>query len=405
MLTPHPTLRSANFFARAKNDLQSLCMTDTLHLTYNARGALHQLLQVIPEHKGSTVLLPAFHCTALVEPVAQSRFDVVFYRIQPDLSIDMDDLRAKLTSKVALLVVVHFFGFPTDLSALFDLRERAGCYLLEDCAHSFLTLDAGYPIGGRGDFSIYSYYKTVPSLFGGGLRINSRQLAVPPPRKTVSLRDSAVINKRLVEHMIENAEDGVFKRGIQYLEARRVARKRAATPIGEPSGISGFIDDPYLFRQDLASAKMPLFPKRILLSADWPDIFAVRRRNYELLNAVLKENAAVQKLRPGLPEDVCPWAYPVLLADRAMFEQRLRSLGVPLFTFGEVLHPLLQADSSMKTDAEFLSSRLLALPIHQNLSAQDIEHYAQLINRFFASASAGPLGHVSSDAASAGGMR
>jgi dTDP-4-amino-4,6-dideoxygalactose transaminase len=385
MLTPHPTLRSSNVFARVKNDPRALCIRDTLHLTYNARGALHQLLQVIPEHKGNVVLLPAFHCTALVEPVAHSRFEAVFYRIKPDLSIDVDDLRAKLTPRVALVVVVHFFGFPTDLTALFELRERAGWYLLEDCAHSFLTLDAGHPIGSRGDFSIYSYYKTVPSLFGGGLRINSRQLAVPPPYKTTSLRDSAIISKRLIEQVLENAEDSVLKRGVQHLETRRVARKRPEGTNSAPPAASEFIDNPYFFREDFALAKMPALSKRIVMSANWQSILSTRRRNYELLSATLKGNPLLQKVFPDLPSDVCPWAYPVLLQDRARFEHQLRSQGVPLFTFGEVLHPLLQrSDVSTRSDAENLSRQLLALPVHQDLSVQDVTHYAELINQFFA---------------------
>jgi dTDP-4-amino-4,6-dideoxygalactose transaminase len=403
MLTPHPTLRSSNVFARIKNDPRALCIRDTLHLTYNARGALHQLLRIIPEHKGNVVLLPAFHCTALVEPVAHSRFEAVFYRIKPDLSIDVDDLRAKLTSKVALIVAVHFFGFPTDLTALFELRERCGCYLLEDCAHSFLTLDAGHPIGTRGDFSIYSYYKTVPSLFGGGLRVNSRQLDVPPPYKTISLRDSAIIGKRLIEQMVENAEDGVLKRSFQYIETRRVARKRIARTGDESAPVSDFIDNPYLFREDFALAKMPALAKRIVMSADWQSIVTTRRRNYELLSATLKDNALLQRLSPNLPSDVCPWAYPVLLQDRTRFEHQLRSLDVPLFTFGEVLHPLLQrSDLSTRSDAENLSRQLLALPVHQNLSAQDVIHYAELINQFFTRMPAAPSHHVSAVAGTPG---
>ena len=396
MLTPHPTLRSNNVFARVKNDPRALCMQDTLHLTYNARGALHQLLQIIPEHKGRVILLPAFHCTALVEPVARSRFEAAFYRINPDLSIDVDDLRAKLTPEVALVVVVHFFGFPTDLTPLFELRERCGCYLLEDCAHSFLTLDAGHPIGARGDFSVYSYYKTVPSLLGGGLRINSRELAVPPPYQTISVRDSAVISKRLIEQIVENVEDGVLKRSVQYIERRRVARKRATGTDAAGPAVSEFIDNPYLFRDDFAVAKIPALSKRIVMSADWQSIVTTRRQNYELLSATLKENALLQKLLPDLPSGVCPWAYPVLLRDRARFEHQLRSQGVPLFTFGEVLHPLLeQSDASTWSDAKNLSRQLMALPIHQDLSTQDVMHYAERINNFFECVPAIPSDQVS----------
>src|SRR4029077_21144303 len=90
--------------------------------------------------------------------------------------------------------------------------------------------------------------------------------------------------------------------------------------------------------------------------------------------------------RPELPDGVCPWAYPVLLRNRGCFEHQLRDRSVPLFTFGEVLHPLLEGtDPATRTDAEDLSRQLMLLPVHQNLSAEDVSQYAEEINRFLGS--------------------
>ena len=384
MLTPHPTLRRKDFFSRRRNDPRALCEGDSLHLTYNARGALYQLLQAIPENKRNVVLLPAFHCTALVEPVAQSRFRAVFYRIKPDLSIDLDDLRSKATADVALIVAIHFFGFPADLTPLLELRRQLGRYLLEDCAHSFLTLDNDRAIGYRGDFSIFSYYKTVPSLFGGALRINRKPFEFAPSRAAISAKESAVIAKRLFEQMLVNSKDGFWKRAYLSLENRRVARKQSASAADHPAA-SHFADDPYLFRSDLAKAGMPGLCKRILKSSDWQAIMAARRRNFAALDGALHETPLLRKLYPFLQEGVCPWAYPVLLQDRVLHEQKLRARGVPLFTFGEMLHPLLaQADLLSRRDAEDLSNRLMVLPVHQNLSVDDVNQYAEEVNRFLA---------------------
>jgi dTDP-4-amino-4,6-dideoxygalactose transaminase len=399
MLAAHPTLRRTDVFPQRANDLRTLCGEDSLYLTYNARGALYQLLRSIPESEGSVVLLPAFHCTALVEPVAHSRFQAIFYRIKPDLSVDFDDLQSKALADVAVIVVIHFFGFPADLRPVMGLAERFGCYVLEDCAHSFLTLDGGRSIGHQGDFSIYSFYKAVPSLFGGGLRVNLKQFKFTRPQNKIPLKDSAVIAKRLLEQLIDNSQDGFLKRSLQYLENLRVARKRAKTTGIEPAA-PGFVDDPYLFREDLALAGMPALCKNILQSSDWRGIMSVRRRNYELFNSALEENALLRKFFPGLPEGVCPWAYPVLVQDRARFEHPLRERGVPFFTFGEVLHPLLaKCDGPTRQDAEDLSRQLLMLPVHQNLSSEEVLRYAGEINRFFSAVRRTPSGSDSLSAA------
>ena len=202
MLTPHPTLRRSDLFSGCRNDLRALGDGNSLYFTYNARGALYQLLKAIPQNKGNIVLLPTLHCTALVEPVAHSRFRAVFYRIKPDLSIDFDDLRSKATPDVALVIAIHFFGFPADLSPFLELRQQLGCYLLEDCAHSFLTLDGDRSIGHLGDFSIFSYYKTVPSLFGGALRINRKPFEFTPSKSSISWKESAVISKKYLEERL-----------------------------------------------------------------------------------------------------------------------------------------------------------------------------------------------------------
>lgn len=392
MPSPHPTLCLADVFPPTKNDLGARFAKDDLFLTYNARGAFYQLLQAIPESKGGVVLLPALHCTSLVEPVARSPFKAAFYRIKPDLTIDMDDLRSKANPDVVLIVVVHYFGFPTDLRQILELGQHLGVEVLEDCAHSFLTLDGGQPIGYRGDYSIFSYYKTVPSLFGGGLRVNRRKLDLAAPRRKIALRESAVITKRLLEHVIRNSREGLLKRTLLYLEGLRVTRKRGRNNANVPSA-PGFVDDPYLFREDLALSRIPALCQWILKYSNWHLIADVRRRNYELLTRVLKDNSLLQKPLPHLPLGVCPWAYPVLLRGRTSFEHQLRERGVPLFTFGELLHPLLDhADERTRRDAHELSHQLLMLPIHQNLSSDEVTRYAETINQFLASAE-GPFAH------------
>jgi perosamine synthetase len=384
MLSPHPTLRRTDLFPNRGNSLASLGYPDSLFLTYNARGALYQLLQALPSDRGNTILLPAFHCTALVEPVAHSRFRIVFYRIKPDLTIDFDDLRTKAASDVAAVVVIHFFGFPVDLRELLALRQKLGFLLIEDCAHSFLTLDDGRPIGHRGDFSIYSFYKTVPSLFGGGLRVNLKSLPFNPSQSTIFAKETAVIAKRLFEQVIENSEDGLVKKTYRYLETRRLARKQSTASVAQSSA-SSFADDPYLFRADLAQARIPRLCKRVLLSSDWAAAMAARRRNYAALSNTLRHTPIFRSLYPDLPGAVCPWTYPVLLEDRPRYEHQLRARGVPLFTFGEVLHPFLaKADLRSRTDAEALSSRLMMLPVHQNLTEYDVLQFAEETNRFVA---------------------
>jgi perosamine synthetase len=385
MMPSHPTLRFSDIFPRHKQSLHAQHSPNELHLTYNARGALYQLLLSLPKEVRDVVLLPAFHCTALVEPVVRAGYHAVFYRVRPNFTIDLEDLRSKCSSRDALIVVVDFFGFPADLGPVVEMARANGSYVVEDCAHSFLSRTGSNHVGHRGDFALFSYYKFAPSLAGGGLGVNRTGFALRNPVGQAPLNARIVIGKRLIEQTAANSPQNPLSKLFLWLEEKRVARKRASEPSTSHLGaaVSAFVDDPYLWREDLARAGMPGLCRCILESCDWNMIAAARQDNYRMLSRMLRDTPAARPVLPDLPDSVVPWAFPVLLENRLQHEQELRRRGVPLFTFGETLHPALTAfHDRARQDAEDLSRQLLVLPVHANLSDADIAGYANVFCRY-----------------------
>jgi perosamine synthetase len=380
MLPSHPTLRFRDIARRRAHSLKSTNAPNPLHLTYNARGAFYQLLRSLPESGGRTVLLPAFHCTALVEPVARAGFKAKFYRVRPDFSVDFVDVGEKMSSDVAVLLAIHYFGFPAEMRPFCDLASRHNSYVVEDCAHSFLSRQGETYVGHRGDFALFSYYKFAPSLAGGGLGTNVPEFATKLATGVLPLRDRIVIAKRLFERVLENSPRNPVSRILLALERRRVSQK---PPLAMNTGSSQFVDDPYLFREDLALAGMPGLCRRVLESCNWEEMVITRKRNYQLFGKLIRDTRLMRLPFPDLPDNVCPWAFPILLEERLLHEQSLRALDVPLFTFGEILHPLLEATrDDARKDAEYLSRRLMLLPVHSQLQEEDVYRLAEIINRF-----------------------
>jgi perosamine synthetase len=134
---------------------------------------------------------------------------------------------------------------------------------------------------------------------------------------------------------------------------------------------------------------MPLLDRMVLMFADLQQVVATRRRNYSAFLRTLARTRNIWPLRESLRDDTCPWGFPVVLQDRAERDYVIRSKGVPVFTFGEVLHPLLfeqQGNEKLMIDsARFLSESLLCLAIHQQLNEQQILGYASVINEYVAS--------------------
>lgn len=108
----------------------------------------------------------------MVEPVIWTEAVPVFYRIHPDTSVDLDNIRQLLNEGARALMVTHYFGFPQDMAAIRQLCNEKGVILIEDCAHAFFGETNEQPIGTIGDYAIASASKFFP-VYDGGLLASS----------------------------------------------------------------------------------------------------------------------------------------------------------------------------------------------------------------------------------------
>jgi DegT/DnrJ/EryC1/StrS aminotransferase family len=84
-----------------------------------------------------------------------------------------------VTPATRVVILIHEFGYVLDGAAAWIARWQAdGITVIEDCAHVMgLTVD-GAPVGGLGDFALYSLPKLIPVDAGGVLRAR-RPLELP----------------------------------------------------------------------------------------------------------------------------------------------------------------------------------------------------------------------------------
>jgi len=59
----------------------------------------------------TTVLLPSYLSTTMIRPFSEIGFQVEFYPVAADLSIDPAELLARCNSGTAAILVMHYFGF------------------------------------------------------------------------------------------------------------------------------------------------------------------------------------------------------------------------------------------------------------------------------------------------------
>src|SRR4051812_46963931 len=130
---------------------------DRLHapetqLFYLARAGVYQTIKTWLAGDPGVVLMPAYHHGVEVEAVRAAGANIVFYRVDENMRIDLDDIRKKVTSlDMHVLYVTHFVGFAQPIAEARKIAHDRGLKLFEDCALAlFSRTPEGKPLGSTG---------------------------------------------------------------------------------------------------------------------------------------------------------------------------------------------------------------------------------------------------------------
>ena len=141
--------------------------------------------------KGNEVLLQAFTCNAVPNPVMWAGLKPVYVDCrEDDFNIDVDDLERKITPKSRVVIVQHTFGLPADMDRVIEICKRHNLFLIEDCAHAlgaeYQSKGVGLPaearrakVGtfGKAAFFSFSRDKVISCIYGGMVTTNEDGLA------------------------------------------------------------------------------------------------------------------------------------------------------------------------------------------------------------------------------------
>ncbi len=144
----------------------------------SARSAFYLALKHYGVGPGDEVLLPAFTCLVIANPVIWLGATPIYVDIrESDFNLDIDDLKRKLTPRAKALLVQHTFGMPVDVSAV---RRTVGSEvkIIEDLAHALGGLHQGQQLGTLGDAAVLTFgiEKVISSVRGGMLISHDQKL-------------------------------------------------------------------------------------------------------------------------------------------------------------------------------------------------------------------------------------
>ena len=130
--------------------------------------AIATALRALGVKAGDRVLTNAFTLAPVPGAIASLGAVPVFVGVTDQLTIDLNDLKAKV-HLVDVLVLSHMRGHLCDMDALMAICDAAKVKVVEDCAHTMGAAWNGVPSGRHGDLACYSAqtYKHINSGEGG----------------------------------------------------------------------------------------------------------------------------------------------------------------------------------------------------------------------------------------------
>lgn len=198
-------------------------------------AAMRLALHALGVGAGTKVLTNAFTLAPVPGAIAALGADPIFVETTEDLTLDLDDFRAKAQPGMVLLLS-HMRGHSVDMDRLMEVAAAAGVHVIEDCAHTMGARWNGVQSGRHGAIGCYSTqtYKHMNSgegglivsddadlmarmiLLSGSYMLFDRHLAGPPPEAYSDLKYQ-IPN---VSSRMDNLRAAILRPQIALLTAR-----------------------------------------------------------------------------------------------------------------------------------------------------------------------------------------
>jgi dTDP-4-amino-4,6-dideoxygalactose transaminase len=315
-------------------------------------AALTLALAALDAPPGSEVIVPSLTFVATASAAVAAGLVPVFADVvsQDDLTLNPQDVARRLTEKTVAVIPVHYAGYAADIAGLKSVTSVA---IIEDCAHApgafGSTGDGQYgSVGGLGDVGCFSFFsnKNITVGEGGMLTTDNGDLAAT----LRLLRSHSMTTNTWTRHQGHVFSYDVARPGWNF----RIDEMRSA-----------------LGRCQLARLS-ELNARRVLLVHRYIQMF--RKASIDGLAVPFSEQ-----------ETSAPHLQVVLLPeglDRGTVMANLRERGIqssihypPAHRFQCYYRP----EVSQLPVTDSVSSRLLTLPLHPNMSKTDVDQVVEVL--------------------------
>ena len=302
--------------------------------------ALTLTMRVLGIGRGDEVITPVNSFIASTAAVVQAGARPVLVDVLPDQNIDPEAAGRAITPRTRAIMPVHLGGRIADMDPILDLARRHRLAVIEDAAQAVGSRYRGRLSGTLGDFGCFSAHplKNLNACGDAGF--------------VVTDRDDLIERLRLIPR------HGLVDRNtvVEFGLVSRMDTLQAAILLMRLKRLDGLLERR---RRNAALYRERLDPRHVFMPP-------CRDHEYNSFHTLVVQLDRRDELHAHLTENGIGTAihYPVPIH----LQPAARDLGYRPGDF-----PV----------AERQAQRILTLPIHQFLSADDIDHIAAAINAFY----------------------
>lgn len=169
----------ADYIKNLKTEISKYLKTDNIYFHYKGRVSLYVILQAMNVKEGDEVIIPAYTCVVVPNPIIYLGAKPVYVDIDKDnLCMDINLLEKNITEKTKVIICQNTYGLSANVDTIVEIAKKHNLYTIEDCTHGFGGFYKNQPNGSYCDVAFYSmqWNKPFSSGIGGFLTINNAEL-------------------------------------------------------------------------------------------------------------------------------------------------------------------------------------------------------------------------------------
>lgn len=187
------------YVTRFEEEFGAFCGVDHALSVTNGTVALHLALHALGVGAGDEVIMPDLSFIATCNATLQTGATPVFCDVEAEsLCLDPGKLEALITPRTKVIIPVHLYGHPANMTAINEIAASHGVDVLEDAAEAHGSAIGNARVGSLGRVATFSFYanKNMTTGEGGMITTNDADLA----REMRLLRDHAMAPEKRYWH-------------------------------------------------------------------------------------------------------------------------------------------------------------------------------------------------------------